>query len=74
LAKWRSLPRTSNPFEIAVGNRAKRLKFRFPPEIISRIEKSQWWHWNHDLIKERLNEFNDVIAFFERYGQEIFLI
>ncbi|MDR2368506.1 MAG: hypothetical protein LBF58_10460, partial [Deltaproteobacteria bacterium] len=39
------------------------LKFRFPPEIVSQIEKCQWWHWNHELLKERLNDFNDVVAF-----------
>ncbi|MDR2302453.1 MAG: acetyltransferase [Deltaproteobacteria bacterium] len=57
------------PFEVVVGNPAKRLKFRFPPEIISRIEKSQWWHWSHELLKERLDDFNDVVAFCERHGK-----
>ncbi|WP_371819687.1 CatB-related O-acetyltransferase [Erythrobacter sp. 3-20A1M] len=31
------------PYSIVVGNPARKLKDRFPPDVIDQIEASQWW-------------------------------
>ncbi|WP_296500875.1 CatB-related O-acetyltransferase [Rhodoferax sp.] len=44
------------PYAIAVGNPAKVIRFRFPPEIVARLLGSEWWMLSDEkLIK--LNEF-----------------
>ncbi len=44
------------PYAIAVGNPAKVIRFRFPPEIIARLLGSEWWMLSDEnLIK--LEEF-----------------
>ena len=42
------------PYAIAVGNPARIIRYRFPPEIIERLQASQWWNWSDDLIRERV--------------------
>ena len=56
------------PYTIVVGNPARAIKSRFAPQIIEAIERSAWWDWSHEQLRDRLKEFNDVEAFCEKYG------
>ncbi|HBT95005.1 MAG TPA: acetyltransferase [Coriobacteriia bacterium] len=56
------------PYSIVVGNPAREIKKRFDPSAIDAIQKSEWWNWDHEQIKERLLEFNDIAAFCKKYG------
>ncbi|MDR0514982.1 MAG: hypothetical protein LBG81_07460 [Coriobacteriaceae bacterium] len=56
------------PYTIVVGNPARAIKARFEPRIIEGIERSAWWDWSHEQLKDRLKDFNDIEAFCEKYG------
>jgi len=55
------------PYSIVVGVPAKKIKMRFPDELITRIEKSAWWNWNHQTIKDRLSDFRNMDEFVRKY-------
>jgi virginiamycin A acetyltransferase len=38
------------PYAIVGGNPAKILKYRFPPDIIERFLKVQWWNYNEEIL------------------------
>ena len=40
------------PYAIVVGNPAKVLRYRFPPDIIEGMLKIEWWHLPLDIIRE----------------------
>jgi len=55
------------PYSIVVGVPAKRIKMRFPDDLIIKIEQLGWWDWDHQSIKERLLDFRDMEAFVRKY-------
>jgi phosphonate metabolism protein (transferase hexapeptide repeat family) len=55
------------PYSVVGGIPAKRIKMRFPDDLIERIERSQWWDWEHETIGERLLDFRDMDAFVRKY-------
>lgn len=55
------------PYSIVAGVPAKKIKMRFSNELIEKIEKSEWWNWNHQTIKERLSDFRDMETFVRKY-------
>ena len=40
------------PYAIAVGNPAKVIRYRFPPEIIAGLLETQWWELPAEQIKQ----------------------
>ncbi|MDR2089428.1 MAG: CatB-related O-acetyltransferase [Clostridiales Family XIII bacterium] len=60
--------RDVEPYEIVVGIPARHLKYRFPQEIIQKIQASRWWDWTHEELRERLDEIRDLHAFCQKYG------
>jgi phosphonate metabolism protein (transferase hexapeptide repeat family) len=57
------------PYAIVAGVPAKVVRFRQPPEIVERLQRLAWWDWDHQTIRERLDDFRslDAEAFLERY-------
>ena len=55
------------PYSIVGGVPAKKIKMRFSDNLIERIERSKWWDWEHETIKERLSDFRDMDAFVRKY-------
>ncbi|MGB8667812.1 MAG: acetyltransferase, partial [Serratia inhibens] len=55
------------PYAIVAGVAAKKIGMRFDDALIERIERSQWWHWDHQTLQERLADFSDINAFAEKY-------
>jgi len=54
-------------YSIVVGNPAKKIKMRFPDQLIEKIEKLKWWDWDYNTIKSRLNDFRNFDEFVRRY-------
>lgn len=59
------------PYTIVVGNPAKPIRRRFSKEIGQQLDQIAWWDWSHEVIKERLNEFEDIHSFIEKYVSEV---
>ncbi len=47
------------PYSIVVGTPAKHQRYRFDQEIISGLQKLQWWNWEDKKIKDNIDLFND---------------
>lgn len=46
------------PYGVYVGNPARLIKYRFPENVISKIERLEWWHWDFDHIRREFHLFN----------------
>jgi len=55
------------PYSVVGGIPAKKIKMRFSDDLIERIERSKWWDWEHETIRERLPDFRDMEAFVRTY-------
>jgi phosphonate metabolism protein (transferase hexapeptide repeat family) len=57
------------PYAIAGGVPARFLKWRFPPEISTRIVRLAWWDWEQDRLGQAVNDMKDlsVEAFLAKY-------
>lgn len=58
------------PYTIVAGVPEKEIRRRFSSSIWQAIEKTCWWDWEHETIKERLDDFRDVDRFLTLYGIE----
>lgn len=57
------------PYAIAVGNPARVIKYRFEQRVIEKLQKISWWNWNHETLNDRIDDFNDIEQFIEKYGK-----
>ncbi|MBH2768757.1 acetyltransferase [Serratia marcescens] len=55
------------PYSIVAGVAAKKIGMRFDDALIDRIERSQWWHWDHATLQARLADFRDIHRFAQKY-------
>ena len=55
------------PYSIAAGVPAKTITMRFSDEVIEKIEKSRWWDWDFETVKERLADFRSIDEFIKKY-------
>ena len=55
------------PYSVVVGVPARPIKKRFSDEIIEKIEKSEWWNWSHEIIKERYDDFKNIEEFIRKW-------
>ncbi len=60
--------RDVKPYSVVGGVPAKPLRSRFPEPIWRCLEEIQWWNWDHETIKERLDDFYDIRRFLDLYG------
>lgn len=60
------------PFCVVVGAPAREIKKRFPDDLIAKIERLQWWNWDHDTLQERLLDFRDLERFCNQYLKDSF--
>jgi phosphonate metabolism protein (transferase hexapeptide repeat family) len=56
------------PYTIVAGVPAEPIRQRFPDEIAARIEATEWWHWDHATLADRLDSFRDMETFLARYA------
>lgn len=55
------------PYEIVVGVPAKHLRWRFEEPIRNAIAATKWWDWDHETLKERIGDFQDLRLFLDKY-------
>lgn len=55
------------PYAVMVGAPSRKIKMRFDDALIEKIEKSQWWDWDHDTLKARLDGFRSLDTFVQQY-------
>lgn len=59
------------PYSIVGGVPAKKIKNRFTPEVIDKLQTIQWWYWSEEKIRQRKKWFSaDVEAFAEHFYPE----
>ncbi|MBX5155627.1 MULTISPECIES: DapH/DapD/GlmU-related protein [unclassified Rhizobium] len=58
------------PYAIVGGVPAKPIRERFPREIGERMDRLSWWDWEHDRLRQALQDFRNLSAedFLFRYG------
>jgi phosphonate metabolism protein (transferase hexapeptide repeat family) len=58
------------PYTIVAGNPARPLRRRQPEGIAERLIALAWWDWDHDAIRDALDDFRRLSAdaFLEKYG------
>lgn len=61
--------RDVQPFEIVAGVPARRLRWRFAPDIIDRIQKLQWWDWPVETLADAIPDMQamEIGAFLDRW-------
>lgn len=52
---------TIKPYEVWVGNPAKKIKDRFPAEAMERMRMMSWWEWDIDEIKKNKDMFGKPV-------------
>ena len=50
------------PFAVVVGNPARVLRFRFPPELVAALHRIAWWDWPHDRLGAAMQDFRRLGA------------
>lgn len=53
------------PYSIVAGNPARHIRYRFPKEVIEKIEKSEWWELNHDDLRKIAVYGNNIDLFID---------
>jgi hypothetical protein len=56
------------PYTVVAGVPAEPVRRRFPEAVAARIEATEWWHWDHETLAERLDAFRDLETFLERHA------
>ena len=58
------------PYTIVTGIPARPTRERFDRETVARLEALAWWDWDHERLREGLNDFRtlSVHDFLKRYG------
>jgi len=59
-----------DPYTVVAGVPAERTGRRFSAEVAAKIEATEWWHWDHDTLRNRLESFRDIEQFLSRYAPE----
>lgn len=53
------------PYSIVGGIPAKHIKYRFEADIIKKINDSEWWNWESELLKEKFKLFHNPMKFIQ---------
>ncbi|NKM97126.1 DapH/DapD/GlmU-related protein [Rhizobium leguminosarum] len=58
------------PYTIVGGVPAKLIRERFPTEVGERMDRLSWWDWEHERLRQALEDFRNLDAedFLSRYG------
>lgn len=52
------------PYTVAAGVPARNIKERFPAHVVEALMRIQWWHWSHEELALRLEDFRSPIEQF----------
>lgn len=56
-------------YAIVGGNPARPIRQRFNRAIAEAIEAIAWWDWEHERLREYLDDFKDLRRFLDRHGR-----
>ena len=59
------------PYAVVVGNPARIVKYRFPKDVIEKLQRIKWWYWDRETIEQRLPEMKNPEAFVDRYDESL---
>ncbi|MFW6003000.1 MAG: DapH/DapD/GlmU-related protein [Halanaeroarchaeum sp.] len=59
-----------DPYTVVAGMPAESIRRRFPEEIAARLEATEWWHWDHERLADRLDAFRDLDSFLSQYAPD----
>lgn len=59
-----------DPYTVVAGVPAEPIRRRFPEDVAARVEATEWWDWDHDTLRERLDSFRDLETFLDRHAPE----
>lgn len=60
-----------DPYTIVGGVPAEPIRRRFSEETAARLDATEWWHWDHDVLAERLDTFRDLDDFLDAYAPAV---
>jgi phosphonate metabolism protein (transferase hexapeptide repeat family) len=57
------------PYAIVAGNPGRVIRQRFSVDVARRLQRLEWWDWNHDRLRAALPDFRQlsIDAFLEKY-------
>lgn len=60
------------PYAVAVGSPISVVKYRFPPEIVERLQKLAWWDWPDAKVREAqpMLQSRDLGQFLAKYEKK----
>ena len=61
------------PYAVVVGNPARVIKYRFPAEVIEKLQTIKWWYWPKEQV-QALAETEDLNAFLQAHYRPIPLV
>jgi len=57
------------PYAIVAGIPAKKIRMRFAPDVVEKLENIAWWDWSHEKIKANLADFcGDIEEFVAKHS------
>ena len=56
------------PYEIVGGVPARHMGWRYDGDTIAALLRIRWWDWDHETLRARLKDLNDVPGFLRKYG------
>lgn len=57
------------PYSIVAGVPARPIRERFPRAVQQSLDTIRWWDWDHETIRQRLDDFYDIRRFIHLYGK-----
>jgi hypothetical protein len=58
------------PYTVVAGVPAEPIRRRFPDDVAARLEATEWWHWDHETLSNRLDDFRDLGTFLQKYAPD----
>lgn len=58
------------PYAIVGGIPARTIKYRFPADIIQKIQAIKWWYWDIETIAKNLDKMKNPQIFVQEYYKE----
>lgn len=56
------------PYDIVAGIPARRIKQRFPNDVVEKLLAIAWWDWDRPTLEQRFSDFSDISRFIEKYS------
>ncbi len=56
------------PYAIAVGVPARVIKYRFDPDTIERIVRSEYWNWDRETLEKHFADLRKIGVFLDKHA------